>query len=75
MFYPLLCTSFAIKADDYNGKDFHFYHKMKYNAAGKPLEQCFLEEFKAIYENSGESELKQLKGNLKCYLVMLSALQ
>ena len=45
MFYPLLCTSFAIKSNDC-GQDFHFCHKMKHKAADKALKKCFLQEFK-----------------------------
>ena len=56
-------------------QDFHFYHKMKRKAVDKTLEQCFLKELKATYNNSGESELKHKvisKGSLVSYAPSLS---
>ena len=58
MCYLLLCASVATKTYDY-GQEFHFYHKTKWKAADKTLEQHFLKEFKATCKNSDESELKQ----------------
>ena len=64
LFYPLLCTSFAIKKTMIMGKMSRlFYHKTKLSAKQQKhwINECFLKEFKAKCKDSSESELKQQK--------------
>ena len=43
-----------------------FLLQMKCKVANKTLQQRFSKEFKATCKNSGKSELKQQKNDLKC---------
>ena len=69
-FYPLLCALLAIK-NLCLWAILRFYHKTKCKAANKALEQHYLKEFKAIFKNAGESELKTTKRDLRSHLRQL----
>lgn len=57
---PEVCSSFAVKTDDY-GYDFHFILKTKWKTADKTTRQHFLKEEKATCKKFGESGLRQQK--------------